>query len=245
MRRIHTSHSRGSRRALRLSLVLSAGLAVAGCGTVINENHYFAAFHAKKNGDREATQFYRVHVQGTSGFSNVRYLTGYFDDRAVSLYFNEIKPPENQRLFDDSRTTLPGQTDKITPLSPTADNGAFMIIMSSNAQAVADTIGNFADSQTVADNLTALMGRDRIRARQDSEATTPVQKAAAVAMMTQVKAHDDAASGASSGHDASLAYLRMLTVLARGVGYGGKDFATTTESQAFFDAFAAKVGDQP
>lgn len=166
--------------------LVALATALAGCAATVSENHYFAAYKEKPGGEREAVQFYRLSVNGNSQFANTRYLTGYFDERAVSLFFNELKSPTNQKLFDDA-TTLPGSGGtKIAPLSPTADNGAFVLIMSTNADAIANTIGSFAESQVVADSLTRLLNRDRFLAKTRSDARLSINKAEATSLVAQL-----------------------------------------------------------
>lgn len=225
---------------------LCATVLLAGCGTVIREKHYFAAFVDDGKGKREPVQFYRLQVEGDTQFSNTRYLTGYFDERAVSLFFNEIKAPANQKLFDDS-VTLPGAPPgtKLTPLSPTPENGAFVLIMSTNADAVASAIGSFAESQAVADAMTRLLNRDRIKAKGMSDATLTVQKAEGSALTAQLDAQTKAARDGGTGAQAAAAYLRSLTTLARGLGYTGDEFAKVETAQAWFTLESSRIGGTP
>ena len=237
-------------RALGMAgaLAVSTGSVVTlgGCGTVIQEKHYFAAFVDDGKGKREPVQFYRLKVDGSTQFSNTRYLTGYFDERAVSLFFNEIKAPANQKLFDDSMT-LPGTPPgtKLTPLSPTPENGAFVLIMSTNADAVASAIGSFAESQAVADAMTRLLNRDRIKAKGLSDATLTVQKAEGSALTAQLDAQTKAARDAISGKQAAASYLRTLTTLARSLGYTGDEFAKVESAQAWFTLESSRSGGTP
>lgn len=223
-----------------------ASAVLAGCSTVVQENHYFAAFKDNGAGGREAVQFYRVAVDGNSQFANTRYLTGYFDDRAVSLFFNELKSPANQKLFDDSMV-LPGAPTgtKVTPLSPTADNGAFVLIMSTNADAIASTIGSFAESQVVADSLTLLLNRDRILAKRQSDARVGVTKAEATALYEQVKAHTQSATAAPSSQLAASGYRRALTTLAQSLGYNGPEFDSLAKARDWFVLDASRAAVTP
>lgn len=228
-------------------LVAASGL-LSGCGTVIHEKHYFAAFVDNPEGKREPVQFYRLSVDGDTQFSNTRYLTGYFDERAVSLFFNELKSnpatSSTHKLFEDDRL-LPGTNEKLTPLTPKPEDGAFVLIMSTNADAVASTIGAFAESQVVADALTGLFNRDRIKSKIQSDAKLAVQKAEGGALATQVEAQIDAATAAGSGTLAAAAYLRALTALARGLGYSGAEFANTDAARAFFTLESSRSGGTP
>ena len=235
---------RGTR--LKVLAALAATLAVAGCSTVVQENHYFAAFKDNGSGGRDAVQFYRVSVDGNSQFANTRYLTGYFDERAVSLFFNELKSPTNQKLFDDAMV-LPGAPagTKFTPLSPSAENGAFVLIMSTNADAIASTIGSFAESQVVADALTRLLNRDRFLAKSQSDAHLSVDKAKATALLAQLTAHTQAATTATTSELAAASYRRALTVLAQPLGYRGPEFDTLAKARDWFALDAARTAVTP
>jgi len=218
-------------------------LALAGCGATVYERHYFAAFNSDPAGKREPVQFYRLTVQGQAQFSNTRYLTGYFDERAISLFFNEIKAPPDQKLFDDS-TKLPGASadTKLAPLSPSSETGAFVMIMSTNADAIAGAIGSFAESQAVADSLTNLVNRDRVMAKARSDATLTVQKAEGAALTARLDAELLAADNAPSGSQAAVEYLRALTALAATLGYTGGEFQSIKDAQSWFALEATHTG---
>jgi len=232
-------------RCLLLSGAIAASALLSGCAAVIEENHHFAAFRDDGLAGREAVQFYRVKVQGNAQFSNARYLTGYFDERAVSLFFNEMRSPANSKLFDDS-VTLPGSAGtKVQGLSPAAGEGAFVLIMSTNVDAIANTIGSFAESQVVADSLTRMLNRDRFQAKVQSDAKLSVRRAEAAALVSRVEAQVLAAKDASSGEAAAASYRRALTALAQSLGYTGAEFVSVAEAQAWFSLDASRPGVAP
>lgn len=229
-------------RSARCAAVCLMG-ALAGCSTTVKENHFFAAYRDAADGSREPVQFYRLTVDGNTQFSNTRYVTGYFDERAVSLFFNEIKAPANQKLFDENMV-LPGAAagTKLTPLTPSPENGAFVLIMSTNADAVASTIGSFAESQAVADAITRMVNRDKILAKGQSDARLTVNKAEATALVNQLDAQIQAAHNADKGSQAAASYLRALTTLARHLGYNGADFASVETARDWFTLDASRSG---
>ena len=220
---------------------------LVGCAATVHENHYFAAFKETAPGVREPVQFYRLSVDGDSRFANTRYLTGFFDERAVSLFFNEMRSPTNAnanaKLFDEN-LRLPGATPgtQLTALSPGPGDGAFVLIMSTNADAIAGTIGAFAESQVVADSLTRMLNRDRYLAKTQSDARLSVQKAEATALVTQLDAHARAAKDAPSGEMAAASYRRALTALAQGLGYNGPEFATLADARSWFTLDTSRAG---
>ena len=228
------------------ALLATCFVGLTGCAAKIQEQHYFAAYRENVDGVREPVQFYRLAVDGSAQMSNTRYLTGYFDERAISLFFNEIKAPANQKVFDDAMV-LPGAPPgtKLTPLTPSPENGALVMIMSTNADAVASTIGSFAESQVVADSITRMLNRDRVLAKAQSDARLTVQKAEGTALVSQLDAQAKAARTAGSGTDAAANYLRALTTLARGLGYNGEDFAKLDDARTWFALDASRAGVSP
>ncbi len=235
---------RGAGPAVR-GLLPVAAVVLAGCASVVGESHYFAAFRESAPGVREPVQFYRLQVESGSQMANARYLSGYFDERAVSLFFNELKGTPNARLFDDNQT-LPGSGGtKLKGLSPDAGDGAFMLILSTNADDIANTIGSFAESQVVADALTRLLNRDQIKAKASSDARLAIDKAEATALVTRVEAQARQATGAATGSAAAAHYLRLLSTLAQGLGRSGPEFSTLAQAQDWFALDASRKEGNP
>lgn len=216
---------------------------LTGCQATIHESHYFAAHRLNDRGKREPVQFYRVKVDGHTEFSDTRYLTGYFDERALSLFFNEIKAPPGQKLFDET-VKLPGADPetKLVPLTPGPENGAFVMIMSTNADAVASAIGSFAESQVVADAFTQILNRDKVTAKLASDAQLPVVKAEGDALNSVLRTHATAAAGAVRGDAAATSYLRALNAIARALGHQGGDFRSTQEARQWFALESSRAG---
>lgn len=217
---------------------------LAGCAAGVKEKHFFASFKEIAPGVREPVQFYRLSVQGSANFSNARYLSGFFDERAVSLFFNELKSPANSKLFDDT-VKLPGAPDgtKLEALSPTPDNGAFVMILSTNADSIANAIGSFAESQVVSDAFTRMLNKDRFLAKAQSDASLSVQKAEAGALIARLDAETAAARTARTGTQATVSYIRALSALAQSLGYTGPEFAGLPAAQEWFALENARSGD--
>ena len=214
---------------------LVVSVLLAGCAASVRENHYFAAFTTDSAGKREPQQFYRLSVDGHASFSNARYLSGFFDERAVSLFFNELKSPTNGKLFDDA-VKLPGAPDgtKLQSLDPTPQEGAFVMILSTNADSIANAIGSFAESQVVSDAITRMLNKDRVQAKATSDAKLGVQKAEATALLSRLTAQTAQAASAANASDATAAYLRALTALAQSLGYTGSEFRSLGVAQEWF-----------
>ena len=220
--------------ASRCSALL-VSILLAGCAASVRENHFFAAYTTDSAGKREPQQFYRLSVNGQASFSNARYLSGFYDERAVSLFFNELKSPTNGKLFDDT-VKLPGAADgtKLQSLDPKPQDGAFVMILSTNADSIANAIGSFAESQVVSDAITQILNKDRVQAKATSDAKLGVQKAEATALLSRLTAHTDQAASAPNASDAITAYLRALTALAQSLGYAGSEFRSLDVAQEWF-----------
>lgn len=215
-----------------LSMIM---LILVGCGAQIHENHYFATFSDPSSGEseRKPIQFYRISVDGEAAFTNARYLTGYFDERAVALFFNEIQGTKEAKLFDNP--TQSGVLDtNITALNPNANDGVFLLILSTNADAIAGTIGSFAESQVVADSLTRVLNRDHYIAKKKSDAMVSIKKAEATALDKYIEAELKVATETQEGQLAADAYKRVLNFLAQSIGYSGTEFTSFDDAKRWF-----------
>lgn len=140
-----------------LHLVLLAAT-LCSCST-ISEEHYFkdevgTKLKPKDNdyflSDEEETvsNYYRVKVRGFSFLSSSRYVSGYFNQNAVNMYFNEIPQPENGKLF--------------TPLVTNEDGNELILILSTNAKAITDQLGNVTKSQTILNSISQVVKKEKI-----------------------------------------------------------------------------------
>lgn len=232
-----------SRRAMYLILLLPIVFCSA-CATTFDESHYFQSLDPH-NG--QPTNYYRLKVSGYGAMSSTRYISGYYDERAVDLFFNEVKASptaENgtglQTLFVDNQK-LPGETDVLKPLSPSTHNGAFVMILSTNASSVARTIGQFAENQVVADAVTNLANRD-VLLRDTNAALIAANRANATAselarLMALVPASD-----AASAEEAETALLRILNALGTGLSSSPTTFQSFDEAEIWFAGQSAERG---
>lgn len=216
------------RRWLGLALI-TAALATAGCSSVVHERHHYVEY---ADDGVTPVNFYRLTVDGSTSFTSSRFLSGFYDERAVDLFFNERQAPVNSRLFPNDQKP-PGTTQPLTPLDPDTKHGAYLLILSSNADAVADAIGNFADSELMAEAVSNLLSASSIEAKQVSDANLAVQKAQGVATWTQLNSQIADADAATDAGSSTLRYLRILTTLARSLGYDDS-FSSFEEARKWF-----------
>lgn len=131
---------------IALLLLLSFG----SCST-FSEVHYFKdkVGITDNKSKKSVSNYYRVKIKGYSFLSSSRYVSGYFNQDAVNLYFNEISQPVNGKLFNTT--------------SVTNENGnELVLIFSTNAKAISDQIGNISKNQTILNSMAQLTQKDKI-----------------------------------------------------------------------------------
>lgn len=233
----------GFRRSRRIACIaLAFVLGTSGCAVTFKEDHYFQ----QQNKAGDVTNYYHLQVSGYGAMSSARYVSGYYDERAVDLFFNELKVEQttqttNTQIFKDAQKN-PGSDEIIKPLDPNV-HGAFVMILSTNASSVARTIGQFAENQIVADAITNLMNRDallskaeRIRSATNSANATATELARLMGFVSSEGTIDRAAN--------EKALLRILSTIATNVGAAPRSFASMTEAEAWF-ALQFKGDNQP
>lgn len=221
----------------RLLSLCAATLLLAGCAATVDERHYFATYATGPSGESRPANFFRLEVKGKAGMSNARYLAGYYDERAIDLFFNELKAPDNQKLFQDA-AKIPGTDEKLKPLGPAMDNGAFVLILSTNADSIANAIGSFAESQIVAQAFTRVINKERYKDKMRSDVDTMSRSAQADVLIKKLELHLAGADGAASSDAARKSYLRALFSLAQAAGYRGAEFPNFEEARKWFNAEA-------
>lgn len=220
--------------------LLGTGLAatLAGCATTFEETHYFQSLDPIT---KTPTNYYRLKVTGYGAMTSARYVSGYYDERAVDLFFNEVKVKETaadatgvSKLFEEGQK-LPGSGDTFKPLNPSAEDGAFVMILSTNASSVTQAIGQFGENQVVADAITNLVNRDALqRDHAVNRATTSMANATADEL---AKVMEKLPVDAAPDKDVTRrSLLRVLNTIASGYGYGPTGFQSFDEAQAWFAA---------
>jgi len=205
-----------ARRPLRVG-ILAALLLICGCHAGIKETHYFASYAPDK--PTEPVSFFRLLVDGDVQFSNARYVAGFYDERAVDLFFNQIKPSgdaQTRSLFE-AQVTEPGTSDLLKPLSP-GDRGAFVLVLSSNADAIANAIGSFAESQEVANNISTMLNRKDLNKASQTATQFTGEKALATAFAMELESVLSDSNLKASAVSAKAAMLRGLNLIAQTLG---------------------------
>lgn len=205
-------------RSLLFASACAAALLLNGCAR-FSQVYHFQTAGAQPN-------YFRVKVEGDAETARARFLAGFYDERAVDLYFNELKPAQGEeaqlrRIFVENQTA-PGEDTAIKPLSPDKAKGVFVMIFSTNPKAVADTIGSFAQSQIVADGITNLLNRREVEAARTMTATRSVGDQSATAVAEELKGMIPAVPADNAPvpptDELQRKYLRTLEAIARVTG---------------------------
>lgn len=144
-------------------------IAVTGCSSSFSEKHYFKSADAQGH----PINYYRISVSGNTFLSSSRYLSGYFDEKAVDAYFDQMAQPE-KALFKEQAGTDGGT---VQPLSSSLKNRKLVLLLSSNSDTIAQQIGQFANNQAVMADLTRLVYRDNIREAREAQISADLQQA--------------------------------------------------------------------
>jgi hypothetical protein len=139
-------------------LYFSLLVAVASSCTTFNETHYFKDKIGAEEGQtkNKVSNYYRVKIKGYSFFSSSRYVSGYFNQDAINLYFNEIKQPENAKLFNTPKDC------EGKPVLTNEDGNELVLVLSTNAKAITEQIGNIAKNQTILNSIAQITQKEKI-----------------------------------------------------------------------------------
>jgi hypothetical protein len=140
-----------------------------GCSSSFSEKHYFKSADAQGN----PINYFRVSVSGNTFLSSSRYLSGYFDEKAVDSYFDQIAQPD-KALFKDQASADGGN---VQPLSGNLKNRKLVLLLSSNSDAISQQIGQFANNQAIMADLTRLVYRDNIKEAREAQTSAELQQA--------------------------------------------------------------------
>lgn len=250
---------REMRRANLSKLVVTSLFAVmfSSCASV-GEQHYFASVDTETN---EIQNVFRLTVRGESDFSNARYIAGYYDESAVDLFFNEIDSggysqtndgslPGAPRFFDtcrkDETTEQCRERRKVdlsvVPLGSGADgdNRTFVILFSSRADAIAQTIGAIAEDSTIKKGLFRLANKDTIKANAALSVTSNIDQSKRRALKQEIGLLITEADGKTSNSEE---YLGVLAVVARGLSPSAPvRFENWDKAQSWFESYSSIGG---
>ncbi|WP_138990959.1 hypothetical protein [Larkinella sp. C7] len=133
-----------------------------GCFTRIHEHHFF------RDHLEHLPNYYKIKVRGSTFlFSKTRYYSGYFKSDAIDTYFNEFTQPKNGRIVADSL--------KVNSINEENVDKQLVLIMSSNADAIAEQIGNITQSKNTLSNLISLTTGEKQQHLTDLQTDSSIQ----------------------------------------------------------------------
>jgi hypothetical protein len=143
-------------------------LLLAGCMSRFSERHFFKSEDAYGN----PVNYYKLSVSGANFLSSTRYLSGYFDEKAVDAYFNQFSQPD-KGLFEG---TIKAEGTNIRPVDDVLGTRKLVLLLSSNSDAIAQQIGQFANNEAIMGDLTRLIYRDHIKEAQSARTSAELQE---------------------------------------------------------------------
>lgn len=172
---------------MRIFIGCIAAVLLTRCATGFQETHYFKSVNPKTG---EAVNFFKITIDGTTSMTKSRYVSGFYNQKAVEYFFNEFRSPASQelRLEPVGVATNDRRAD--------GEEGAFVLILSTNAKAVADTIGEMTDNEALTKAFNRLLRSDDIEAAERA--------------LASVEAVSDAARGSYSDITRTVADLDGL-----------------------------------
>lgn len=123
-----------------------------------NEVHYFKDKVGLKPGEEtnKVSNYYRVKICGYSFLSSSRYVSGYFNQNAINLYFNEFTQPENGELINTE------VKNDVKSLVVDEDGNELVLVFSTNAKAISTQIGNIAKNEVILNSVAQITQKDKI-----------------------------------------------------------------------------------
>jgi hypothetical protein len=234
-------------------LYLAAACLLPGCQAAFTDRHHFATVNPATN---EIINIFRVTVRGSAQMANARYISGYYDQRAVDLFFNETRSTDltgnlsargGEPIFrvancagmtDVQCTAAQDRELRMVPIGSDAGRqGAFVLILSTSADAVAGTIGAFAENETVMQSAMYLATRSTREQAAAISARSGILGNTRQAAISELDALFTAAGTAANDADRTRAYLEILRAAAAGLEpSAAPSFQTVQEARAWFAA---------
>lgn len=243
---------------MRLFISVIITIFLSACAARFGEQHLFATIDPTTN---QVVNIFRVHVKGSAELSNARYIAGFYDERAVDLFFNEVKASElsdsdTKRGADAIFKTVDcagkdvaacqaaqDQVLRVVPVgSKPGNEGAFVLILSTNADAIAGTIGAFAENESVVQSAMFLATGARRKEAAAITARSGIVVNARNASIAELDALITSASAATTSTARTTLYLAALQAAAAGLAPNAPpNFATEAEARSWFSALPRRA----
>lgn len=138
---------------MKKAIFMVAVLCIISSCSTFRETHYF------KDNLQPVPNYYKVNVRGSTLFSSSRYVSGYYDRGAVQAYFGEIPQPKNGLFPVSNKENIRDCKEKDT-INKTPKE--LVLLLSTNSDAIANSIGNLVKSKTVINSMALIANKDKI-----------------------------------------------------------------------------------
>lgn len=120
-----------------------------------HEIHYF----------KSGNNYYRLRINESSFASKARYMSGFYDDKAVDRYFGEMSQPVERDSTHASsvRFYTPDPSDHTPDQLRIDSNKKLVLILSTNSNAISEQIGAFAENDRILSSIMRLSQREKIQ----------------------------------------------------------------------------------
>jgi hypothetical protein len=186
----------------------------------IRETHYFR----DKAGN--PPNYYRLQIKGYAFLTSSRYLSGNFDEEAVNYYFGEIAQAKDAKFnaVKSNQTSEEG----IVPVGADGLNKKFVLLLSTNSDAISSAFGNFVESKETQKELARIINRDKLIELEDVRVIENTQEKKRQKMTALGDSYLNSITAAESSASIRIKLLAYLNSIADYFGspQNFKDLAT-------------------
>ncbi len=226
-------------RLLRSVAIPAAAVLLCGCSSgKLNERYHFPGIR-----DGRVVNYYRVDVEGRVKGTQLRYLSGFFDEDALNRYFNTFSQPDGGALLSWTNVKEDGEqandligSSENRDADPQGRGRKLVLLLSQNSEAVAEQIGSIAQSEAFATIVSRIVFADDI-----AELEQGRLEADRVRLLAEASRADAAELAARLRSDTNLSaaeaqalLLQFINRTAASLGAPGA-FATVSEARAWLE----------
>lgn len=217
-----------------LHALLLAALLTTGCSS-FHEQYLF------RSGRPGKANYYRVTITGRTSFTASQFAAGLYDAEAVDTLFGELKGPGKLVSIGGTSFASQNQSDPQAPVEPvtgltlvaSSDSGTklkpiqsiegkpikdqkFVFFLSSNANAIANAIQTYVDSDRIQTAMLSLLVKEDVQKLEAARATErdAVSRANTIAAAMDASVAPLGTGDSATGADVRTAALKALSVLA-------------------------------
>jgi hypothetical protein len=204
-----------------------------------HELHYF----------KQGKNYFRISVDEKAFLSSSRYTSGYYDEDAVDKYFGEIHRPDSTgRIIplkktststDSSAHQSDNENKKTESVQESLQNTKLVLILSTDATAVADQIGSLAENEQTLETIARLTHKGTIDQNNKLKGDLQLidQKNKSIAQMGDAFIGgitiDSTGNARSQQNKVKTSLLAFINSLASTMGHK-VPFANLTEAQQWY-----------